>query len=516
METKMTKLIRVLIVFICTLVCAAAAFGQSADKIINQYQKAVGGVNQLRRIDSTIYTGTVTDSTDRTGKFIWRFKRPDRMVLEMDLSGFEVNTAYNGRSAWRRDSRDGLRTLTGPDGSLFKTEAVYRNDHFLDYKRNKTQVVSLGPATVNGTSAVAVELITRQGLKRKIYFDSKTFLILRDEQETTHGIESVSFGDYRKVDGILEPFAIEIKDADVVLKATISQVEHNRTLDETSFNFPKISNDPLPDIPSLLRELGKNQKQIDETLENYAYTEETVERAVNNKGEIVDKDSSTIEVSYYQGEELRRYVKKNGKALTPDEDEKENKRLEKRIHEIDDQKRKEAEKNKKREEAKARGEKTKEDEDPDLSSFLRICDFVNPRRERFRDRDVIVFDFQPKPGVKPKGFGEGFIQKLVGVMWVDEKSKEIARLEARLNDNMKMAGGLLATLKSGGAFVIEQDFINSEVWLPSYEEINISAKLFLFKGIDVNHTSRFSDYKKFKVDPTKAVVKDPVKEAKKP
>ena len=512
----MPKLFRVFAILILALFGAAAALGQSADKIINQYQKAVGGANQLRRIDSTTYIGTVTDSNGRTGKFIWRFKRPDRMVLEMDLSGFEINTAYNGRSAWRRDSRDGLRTMTGADGSLFKTEAVYRNDHFLDYKKNKTQAVSLGPTAINGASAVGVQLITRQGLKRKIFFDSKTFLILRDEQETGHGTETVSFSDYRKVDAVMEPFAIEIKNGDGVLKATISQVEHNRPLDETAFNFPQISKEPLPDIPSLLRELGKNQKQIDETLENYAYTEETIERTVNNKGEIVDKESSTREVSFYQGEPLHRYIKRNGKSLTQDEDDKESKRLEKRIHEIDDQKRKEAEKNRKREEARARGENTKEDDDPDLSSFLRICDFVNPRRERFRDRDVIVFDFQPKSGIKAKGFGEGLIQKLVGVMWVDEQSKEIARLEARLNDNMKMAGGLLATLKSGGAFVIEQDFVNNEVWLPSYEEVNLSAKLFLFKGIDINHTSRFSDYKKFKVDPTKAQVKDPVKDPKKP
>src|SRR6267154_2154641 len=159
MEMKMTRPIRIPAVLICTLACAAAALGQSADKIINQYQKAVGGVNQLRRIESTVYIGTVTDSTDRTGKFIWRFKRPDRMVLEMDLAGFEINTAYNGRSAWRRDSRDGLRTLTGPDGSLFKTEAIYRNDHFLHYKRYITHIVKKSLATINGTNAVAVQLI---------------------------------------------------------------------------------------------------------------------------------------------------------------------------------------------------------------------------------------------------------------------------------------------------------------------------------------------------------------------
>ncbi|HZS47389.1 MAG TPA: hypothetical protein VFC63_20125 [Blastocatellia bacterium] len=505
----MKKTDHLVILLLCLLLFSVGVFGQSADKVISQYQKAVGGVNQLRRIESTEYTGSVTnEATGETGNFFWRFKRPDRMELEISLNGFEISTAYNGRSAWRRDSRDGLRTLTGGDGSKFKAESIYRNDHFLNYKRDKVQIVPAGQATINGSNAIVLELTTRQGIKRKVYFDARTFLIVRDEQPIPGGVERVDFGDYRKVDGLLEPFSIRIKSGAVDLKAAISQVEHNRSIAETKFDYPKISNEPLPDIPTLMRELGKNQKQIDDTLENYTYTADTTERTVNNKGEVVDKETRTIQIYYYQGEELRRLVKKNGILLTQEEQDKESKRLEKRIHEIDDQKRKEEEKRRKREEA---GEKAKEDEDPDLSSFLRLCDFVNPRRERFRGRDVIVFDFQPKPGVKAKGLSESLIQKLVGVMWVDENAKEIARLEARLNDNMKMAGGLLATLKSGGAFVVEQEYINNEVWLPSYEEVNLSAKLFLFKGVDVNHTARFSEYQKFNVDPTKAVVKDPVK-----
>src|SRR5262249_689522 len=153
-------------------------------------------------------------------------------------------------------------------------------------------------------------------------------------------------------------------------------------------------------------------------------------------------------------------VKKNGKPVTKDEEEKETKRLEKRIKDIDDQKRKEEEKKRKRDEKAAKEGKAESDDDadPNLSSFLRICDFVNPRRERFRNRDVIVFDFQPREGIKAKNLGESLIQKLIGVMWVDEKANEIVRLEARLNDNFKIGGGLLASLKSGGSLVDEQDY----------------------------------------------------------
>jgi|GEM_PF-3963882 len=129
---------------------------------------------------------------------------------------------------------------------------------------------------------------------------------------------------------------------------------------------------------------------------------------------------------------------------------------------------------------------------------------------------VIVFDFQPKPNIKPRNIGEGLVQKLVGVMWVDEQAKEIARLEAHFNDKFKIAGGLLATLQPGGALVFEQTYINDEVWLPSYTEINLSARILLFKGISANLTLRYSDYKKFKAEAGKYELKDPVEGKKRP
>jgi hypothetical protein len=39
------------------------------------------------------------------------------------------------------------------------------------------------------------------------------------------------------------------------------------------------------------------------------------------------------------------------------------------------------------------------DDDPEISQFLKVCDFVSPRRERFGDRDTIVFDFRPRQGL---------------------------------------------------------------------------------------------------------------------
>lgn len=497
------------------LAAAAAASAQSADQIINKHLKAIGGANQLRRLENTTYTGTVTNPvTEQSGRFVRRLKRPDCLMTEMELSGFESHAAYNGRSAWRRDSRDGLRTLTALDGARFKADAIYRNDHFLNYKRDKVRAVLAGRAPINGHDAFVIELTTQQALKRKIYFDAQSYFVLREEQATAAGTEAINYGDYRKVDGVMEPYSLELRSGDSLLRVTINQVEHNRPMDEAAFGYPPISGAPLPDIATLLREVSDNQQHLQAILENYTFIEVVTERAVSNKGEVVEKNSTTKEITFYLGEQMERLVKKNGQPVSAEEDAKQIKQMEKRIHEIEAERKKYEERKRKRDEARARGERVNENEDtPDLVEFLHMCDFVNPRRERFRGREVIVFDFQPKPNVKPHTSDESLVQKLVGVMWVDEEAKEIARLEAHFNDKLKIGGGLLATVQPGGALVFEQEHVNNEVWLPSYFEINLSARLLLFKAINANVTARYSDYKKFNVESKSEIKK--VEEGKK-
>ena len=57
----------------------------------------------------------------------------------------------------------------------------------------------------------------------------------------------------------------------------------------------------------------------------------------------------------------------------------------------------------------------------------------------------------------------------------------------------------------------EQERVNNEIWLPTYQEINIAAKILLFKGLNANAVTRFRDYKKFNVEAEKEKLKMPVK-----
>ncbi len=136
----------------------------------------------------------------------------------------------------------------------------------------------------------------------------------------------------------------------------------------------------------------------------------------------------------------------------------------------------------------------------EISQFFRHCEFVSPRHERFQDRETIVFDFRVQPGFKPSTRQESLISKLVGVVWIDPVDKQVIRLEARLAEGFKMGGGLVLSLRPGAALVMEQMRLKEGIWMPRFAQINLSVKVLLFGGGDINQTLEWSDYKHFSSD----------------
>jgi len=116
------------------------------------------------------------------------------------------------------------------------------------------------------------------------------------------------------------------------------------------------------------------------------------------------------------------------------------------------------------------------------------------------ERETIVFDFRPRPDFKASNREESLISKLVGTIWIDPVDKQVIRLEARLAEGFKMAGGLLVSLKPGAALVMEQKRMVDGVWLPRFAQVNLSVKVLLFGGGDYNKTIEWSDYKHFSGD----------------
>ena len=192
---------------------------------------------------------------------------------------------------------------------------------------------------------------------------------------------------------------------------------------------------------------------------------------------------------------MRKLISENGVMLSTDKASKEERRV---TEELEKAQRERASSIEKRRRDKLKGKRDKSDDDDlGVADFLRVVELVSPRREKLRERDAIVFDFRPRTDYKTKNRVESIVSKLAGVMWIDPVDKQVIRLEARFIDGYKMGGGLLASVSPGTALVFEQKRMDDGVWLPVFTQANISARVLLFKSINMNVVQEFSNYQRF-------------------
>jgi hypothetical protein len=487
----------------CLVVFSSATHGQDAGKIVDQYVKAAGGGKALSRIQTLTLEGVFNGSDGKTGTYTFDTKLPNRYYLELLTGEKNLLEAYNGKSAWHRNAAGELSTLVGSEGMQVEAAAQFYNSRLVNPKKSKIAVAFVGHTQVRGTDALECEVTTATGTKRQVFFDPQTHLIVK-EVATVGGVEEeILYADYRTVDGVKLPHKIELHRDSDKYDIDVTRAAINGTVGERVFDFPIKSQVKLPDLKTLFKEIDDHQKAIDKIKENYTGTRTEEETEFESDGKVKKRETTEHTFFYLNGEEISTLVKKDGKPLTAEEEKKENERTQKRIEEL--QKR-EAKKEAKDEKAREQG-KSGEVDEPGIELFLRACQFVNPRRERFRGQDVLVFDFEPNPEFKPHKLAEKVVQKLAGVVWIDEKAHDVARLEAYFIGDMKFAGGLLANLQKGTSFVMEQAYVNNEVWLPTYEEAHVGVRVLLVKGIKVNEVTRYSDYKKFNVETLSTIAK---------
>jgi hypothetical protein len=267
-----------------------------------------------------------------------------------------------------------------------------------------------------------------------------------------------------------------------------------QAVNPTPQSAPPPDTRPLPDIPALLLDIQKNQGAIEDLRKLYTCHLSEEEDKTESDGNVKSRNVKDYDVFYIGDEQVLHLLAKDGKPLDPDEKQKEDDRFNKRY---DDLKKKQAEL---ASDPKKRAKKEEQD-DAQISDFLRAETFTNPRREIFRGQEVIAFDFAGNPNYKPKKEIDRIIQKLAGAMWVDEQAREIVCLEAHFADSVKLGGGLLASLQKGSNFVFEQEKINGEVWLPSYAEVHFAGRI-VFVKLKQNAIDHYSDYKKFRVGAT--------------
>jgi hypothetical protein len=506
-KRALLKASALLLLFVCAHAGARAQSSKlpSPERVVSDYVKAVGGKKRLASVRDATYEWSVLRAGADAGRARTHLKSTGAMRNDLLLDDGETDSAANARTAWARTPDGNLRTLTDSEAFSARLRATLEGAWFADYKKQKVLARTVAREESGGEPAYVVEFSTRTGARLRYWFGatSKVLLQMSDEARRTR----VRFSEWHARPGsplLTEPHRAELEhEGEPALTLRLSASSYNTGLADSLFDPPS---DSTLDIPALLRDLSKNQDETDRRINDYTFTQKVTEREVDDKGRVKKEKVSVFEIfpvaDYGWVEKL---VVENGVPLSPERTAKEEKRvaeeLEKAEREAPKLKQKREQKRAERrakQRAKSKAEGSGEDDDDvEISTFLRACEFFSPRRERFRERDVIVFDFKPRAGFKPSNTGESIVSKLSGVIWVDPAERQVMRLEARLVDSFKMGGGLVASVKPGSAFIFEQTRLPEGVWMPRFTQVNFSARVLLFAGMSLNQTREFGDFKRF-------------------
>jgi hypothetical protein len=241
---------------------------------------------------------------------------------------------------------------------------------------------------------------------------------------------------------------------------------------------------PLPEIHQLMREVHEHQKQLDKVRENYTYTSLQTSEDIDANGQLKKTEIDEYEEFFVNSHQIGRLVKKDGKPLTDDEQQKETERVTKWVQKAE----------------KPGPEKPKDGDEITLSRLLDVMEVRNPRREVYRGRPAIVFDFVGRKDAKTHGMAEDMSKKLQGTIWVDEADRVVAHLDVSFNDNFRIGGGLVANIEKGSNLHFDQAPVNGEIWFPAGGEGTFAVRLFLVKGLRKHVIERDYDFKRFRVE----------------
>jgi hypothetical protein len=238
---RMTRLLAA----VAAVTLAVPAAAQTADELVARYIEARGGAGRLERVTSMRIVRTYGTFGANIPVTITK-KRPGLYRSDQALPGRPaVSRGLNPAGAW--EALDGKATARPAAQATELRELDGDFDGFLvDYKVKGHTVTTLGQVKTGGIDTYKLEVRLKSGAVRHVYLDASTFL--ERKQEGTITLPSgpvpvvLTFADWRDVDGLKFPFAID-EERDSFPPQTFAiyteRIELNPPVDDEFFAMPR-------------------------------------------------------------------------------------------------------------------------------------------------------------------------------------------------------------------------------------------------------------------------------------
>ncbi len=197
-------------------IVSTPSFGQTAEEILNRMIEAQGGRKLLAGIMDTTVSGTLEAIQQGvTGSLTMYQKEPDKMRMEIDVMGFLITQAFDGKQAWMTNPQTGGVQLMDENMTKdFKRQAM-GNDAILNPAKLGVTYVYKGKEKDGDREYLVLEQTLPDGYKNTFCLDAATYLIAKTKAKTMNqmGVEVDSetlLSDYRPEGGVMTAHSLTV------------------------------------------------------------------------------------------------------------------------------------------------------------------------------------------------------------------------------------------------------------------------------------------------------------------
>ena len=245
------------------------------------------------------------------------------------------------------------------------------------------------------------------------------------------------------------------------------------------------------------REIVRKSVELDQSnwqrMKDYTWIARQTDRLLDSTGQVKSQKIEEWETVVVYGEPHHRMLERNGKELSPEDQRKEQEKLDQAVA------KRERETPQERVRREADFEKGREKDREFLREVPDLFDFKLLGEEKIDGHDVWVISATPKPDARPKHGDAKPLLKVQAKVWIDKAEYQWVRLEAETTATISF-GLFIARLSPGAKLEFEQTRVNDEVWLPKRELVRGAARLGLVKKLVGEEETTWNNYRKFQVD----------------
>lgn len=183
----------------------------SADEIISNYLKAIGGIDELKKIKSVYSSGTIEVQGMKLN-VEEKLMSPNLSMLALSMNGREVvKNVFNGEKGYLAQMGQQLDYSEDQMNEKLDTKGIF-NQMYYNEPGFKAEVD--GTEMVNDKKAYKLTITTPTGREIKEWYDVNTGYILKSVSTSEANGQNVEqtfeFSDYKKVDNIFLPYSIDL------------------------------------------------------------------------------------------------------------------------------------------------------------------------------------------------------------------------------------------------------------------------------------------------------------------